>query len=178
MFWTHTVWPISNNVNQVQSQSCLIAHYEGVWSTPRPGHCIHHRRESPIPTEHKAAWAPQPIWTLWGKILVPAMNQTTTPWSTRLQPSQNTGWAIPARVIMYKYTNWMILKYMNVPQQQQQAMWNDAESENILETAQDCNDICTYAQNNTTHVSCSVIWKQTNCCGALVKAYDIYHKNK
>jgi len=51
----------------------------------------------------------------------------------------------------------MILKYMNVPQQQQQAMWNDAESENILETAQDCNDICTYAQNNTTHVSCSVI---------------------
>lgn len=45
---------------------------------------------------------------------------------------------------------------MNVPPQQQ-AMWNDSETKNRLETAQDCNDICTYAQSNTTHMSCSVI---------------------
>ena len=40
---------------------------------------------------------------------------------------------------------------MSVPPQQQ-AMWNDSETKNRLETAQDCNDICTYAQSNTTHV--------------------------
>jgi len=59
---------------------------------------------------------------------------------------------------------------MNVPQQKQ-AMWNDSESKNRLETAQDCNDIYTYAQSNTTCVMFNNL--KTNCCGALVKAHDI-----
>jgi hypothetical protein len=35
-------------------------------------------RKSPIPTEEKAGWAPQPVWTLWRreKCLAPPRNRT------------------------------------------------------------------------------------------------------
>lgn len=33
MFWTHTVWLISNEPNQVQRQSGLSTQYEGVWGS-------------------------------------------------------------------------------------------------------------------------------------------------
>lgn len=102
------------------------------------------------------------------KTLVPAMNWTTIPWSPRLQPAQNTGWAILAPLIKYERTNLEASQLYNKMtdhvrnEPSTSSMWNDSESKNMtqwLEREQDYNDVCTYAQNY--HYKC-VMFKNLN----------------